>query len=182
MLDGTQSVGYSHGGTGLHQFLQGILNQTLAFGIQSRCCFVEDEDRRILEDGTGDAYTLALTTGESAATITDSGIETMFRLGNELVGIGYLCRIGDIFIGSIGLAEADIVLEAGIEEDCLLVHITYQLAEVVHGKVFHIATTLPGHSIAMRQPVCGIFALTRAITSIGCGISTSKILCQSAWR
>ena len=61
MLDGTQSVGYSHGGTGLHQFLQGILNQTLAFGIQSRCCFVEDEDRRILEDGTGDAYTLALT-------------------------------------------------------------------------------------------------------------------------
>lgn len=36
--------------------------------------------------------------------------------------------------------------------------------------------------IAMRQPVCGIFALTRAITSIGCGISTSKILCQSAWR
>ena len=62
----------------------------------------------------------------------------MFRLGNELVGIGYLCRIGDIFIGSIGLAEADIVLEAGIEEDCLLVHVTYQLAEVVHGKVFHI--------------------------------------------
>lgn len=38
------------------------------------------------------------------------------------------------------------------------------------------------HSIAMRQPVCGIFALTRAITSIGCGISTSKILCQSVWR
>ncbi|MGU0042387.1 MG2 domain-containing protein [Escherichia coli] len=37
----------------------------------------------------------------------------------------------------------------------------------------------PGHSIAMRQPVCGIFALTRAITSIGCGISTSKILCQA---
>ena len=35
MLDGTQSVGYSHGSTGLHQLLQGILHQTLAFSIQS---------------------------------------------------------------------------------------------------------------------------------------------------
>ena len=35
MLDGTQSVGYSHGGAGLHQFLQGILHQTFALGIKS---------------------------------------------------------------------------------------------------------------------------------------------------
>ena len=62
MLDGTQSVGHSHGGTGLHQFLQGILYQTLALGIKSRGRLVEDEDRRILEDGTGYADTLTLTT------------------------------------------------------------------------------------------------------------------------
>ena len=35
MLDGTQSVGDSHCGTGLHQLLQGILHQALAFGIES---------------------------------------------------------------------------------------------------------------------------------------------------
>ena len=34
MLDGTQSVSHSHGGTGFHQFLQGILNQALALGIE----------------------------------------------------------------------------------------------------------------------------------------------------
>ena len=34
MFDGTQSVGHSYGGTGLHQFLQGILNQALALGIE----------------------------------------------------------------------------------------------------------------------------------------------------
>ena len=138
MLDGTQSVGYGHGGTGLHQSLQGILYQALALSIESRGSLVENKDRRILEDGAGYAHTLALTAGESAATITDSGIETMFRLGNELGRKVYLCRIGDIFIGSICLAEADVVLEAGIEEDCLLVYITYQLAEIVYGKVFHI--------------------------------------------
>ncbi len=62
----------------------------------------------------------------------------MFRLGNEFVGIGNLRSIGDILVAGIGLAESDIVLEAGIEEDSLLVYITYQLAEVMHGKVFHI--------------------------------------------
>ncbi len=35
MLDGTQSVGHSHGSTGLHQLLQGILHQAFAFGIKS---------------------------------------------------------------------------------------------------------------------------------------------------
>ena len=34
MLDGTQSVGDSYGGTSLHQSLQGILNQALALGIE----------------------------------------------------------------------------------------------------------------------------------------------------
>ena len=77
MLDGTQTVGHCYGGTGLHQFLQGILYQTLALGIKSRGCLVEDEDRRILEDGTGDAHTLTLTAGESAAPITAVGIEAM---------------------------------------------------------------------------------------------------------
>ena len=34
MLDGAQSVSHSYSGTGLHQFLQGILNQALALGIE----------------------------------------------------------------------------------------------------------------------------------------------------
>ena len=35
MFDGTQSVSYCHGGTGLHQFLQCILYQALALSIES---------------------------------------------------------------------------------------------------------------------------------------------------
>ena len=62
MLDGTQSVGDSHGGARLHQFLQGILHQTLALGVECRCRLVENEDRRILQDGTSYADTLTLTT------------------------------------------------------------------------------------------------------------------------
>ena len=61
MLDGTQSVSHSHGGASLHQLFESILYQTLALCIECRGSLVEDEDRRILQDGTGDADTLALT-------------------------------------------------------------------------------------------------------------------------
>ena len=62
----------------------------------------------------------------------------MLRLGNELVSIGYLSCIGYFLIRSIGLAESDVVLETCIEEDSLLVYISYQHAKVMYGKVFHI--------------------------------------------
>ena len=60
ILDRTQTVGDGHGGTGLHQTLQGILYQALALGVEGRGGFVEDEDRGILQDGTGDADALTL--------------------------------------------------------------------------------------------------------------------------
>ena len=53
-------MGDGHGGTGLHQSLQGILYQALALGVEGRGGFVEDEDRGILQDGTGDADALTL--------------------------------------------------------------------------------------------------------------------------
>ena len=79
-----------------------------------------------------------LAAGESAASVSDICIETFLRLGDELVSIGYLSCIGNFLIRSIGLAESDVVLEACIEEDSLLVYIAYQLAEIIYGQVFHV--------------------------------------------
>ena len=61
ILDRTQTVGDGYGGTRLHQTLQSILYQTLALRIEGGGGFIEDEDRGILQDGTGDGDTLALT-------------------------------------------------------------------------------------------------------------------------
>ena len=57
----------------------------------------------------------------------------MLRLGDELVSIGNLSCIGYFLVCSIGLAESDVVLEACIEEDSLLVYISYQHAKVMYG-------------------------------------------------
>ena len=78
VLDGAQSVGDGHSGAGLHQSFQRILNQSFTFCIECRSGLVEDKDRRILQNSSGDGYPLALTTTESATSITYVGIEALF--------------------------------------------------------------------------------------------------------
>ena len=78
VLDGAQSVGDGHSGACLHQSFQRILYQSFTFSIECRSGLVEDKDRRILQNSSGDGYALALTTTESATSITYVGIEALF--------------------------------------------------------------------------------------------------------
>ena len=55
----------------------------------------------------------------------------MFRLHDEFVGIGYLSCLLNLLLGSIVDTEGDVVAEGVVEENGLLVHVTYQLAQVV---------------------------------------------------
>ena len=81
---------------------------------------------------------MALTSRKATTTITDIGVEAFFRLGDKLVGIGNLGSVGNLLVCGICLAKADVVLEGSIEKNSLLVDVTYQLAKVVYGEVFHV--------------------------------------------
>lgn len=61
ILDGGEAMSHGDGGTRLHEALQGILHKALGLCVECRCGFVEDEDGGILQDGSGYAYALALT-------------------------------------------------------------------------------------------------------------------------
>ena len=69
ILDGGESVGYRHGGARLHQSFQSVLHESLALCVESRCCLVEDEYRRILEYGSRYAHSLSLSAGEARSPI-----------------------------------------------------------------------------------------------------------------
>ena len=114
------------------------MHQSLAFRIEGRGGLVEDEDRRILQDGTGDADTLALTTRESSATIADVRIESVFALRNEVVGVGYLRGLLYLLLSGIVHAKRDVVPERVVEEDGLLIHVAYQLTQVVYAQILHV--------------------------------------------
>ena len=61
ILDSREAVGNSDGGTALHEALQSLLHESLRLGIKGRGSLIENKDGRILQNGTGYGYSLALT-------------------------------------------------------------------------------------------------------------------------
>src|SRR5690606_5176482 len=63
--DRAQAVGDDDGRAVLHQPRQGVLNQLLAFAVEARRGFVQQQNARILEDGTGDGDALSLAAAQA---------------------------------------------------------------------------------------------------------------------
>ena len=131
-------MGNGNSSARLHQPLQCILYQSFAFGVESGSSLIEYQYRRILQDGTCNADTLTLSATESSATIADIGFVAVFRSGNEVMGIGYLCRMFNLFLRSIFHSKGDIVAERVVEEDGLLVDVANELSQIVNAQIFDV--------------------------------------------
>ena len=124
--------------TGLHETLECLLNKTLALGIECRCCLIENKDRRILEDCTGNAYALTLTAREKTTTVTYIGIIAILGLHNEIVGIGNLGSLDNLLHCGVLDTKGDVVVECIVEQNCLLIHITDESAQGFHLHILDI--------------------------------------------
>lgn len=60
--DGRKAVRDDDGRAMFHQPIKRVLHQPFAFRVESRRCFVEQEKRRIAQQGSGDGNALALAT------------------------------------------------------------------------------------------------------------------------
>ena len=58
----------------LHQPLQRLLHQRLAFGVERRGRLVEQQDRRVAQDGAGDRDALALAARQRHAALADLAV------------------------------------------------------------------------------------------------------------
>ena len=140
MADGRETVGNGDGRTILHQFFKRILYHAFAFGIEGGSRFVQDEDRRILQDGAGNANALALTAGELTAPVANHGVISLLACHDEIVCIGYLGSFHHLFHSGIFYPEGNVVEEGIIEQNRFLVHITHDATEVVQGGGLHVYT------------------------------------------
>src|SRR5574344_3141108 len=138
VLDGRQTVGDGHGGACLHQSFQRILNQSFALGVEGGCGFVEYEYRRVLQNGSGDAYTLSLTARQSAASVADVCVVTIFRSHDKVMCVGNLCRLHHLLFRSVLHAEGDVVEERVVKEDSLLVHVADERAQISVSGILHV--------------------------------------------
>lgn len=72
--NGGETVGDDDGGAALHEAVEGELDLLLGLAVEGGSGFVEQEDRCVFEERTGDGNPLALATRETAAIFADLGV------------------------------------------------------------------------------------------------------------
>jgi len=79
-------VGHDQGGAALHEHAQRPVDLLFDLDVDRTGGVVEDEDRRVDQEGPGDGDALALATREGVATLTDHGVVALGQLTDEPVG------------------------------------------------------------------------------------------------
>ena len=103
IFDGGQTVRDDDGGAAMGEFFQAVLDHLLGRVVEGARCFVEDEDRRVLQEDARNGDTLLLTAGELDAAFTDEGVEA-FRQGFDVFENVRTARgIFDLLLVAVGV-------------------------------------------------------------------------------
>ena len=86
--NGSQTMRDDQHGASLHQVGQRGLHQRLAFGVKGRGGLIENQNRRIFEDGAGNGQALALAAGKAEALFADHCVVTLRHAEGEVVQPG----------------------------------------------------------------------------------------------
>ncbi len=97
-------------------FAERLLHQPLRFGVERARRLVEQQDRRVLEDGPGERQALALAARQPQAAVADHGVVAL-RLGDdELVRGGRLGGGDDLRVAGAEPAERDVGADGVVEQ------------------------------------------------------------------
>ncbi len=122
-----------------HQALQRRLDDALGFRIEGRGRLVENQDRRIFEQGASDRDALTLPTREQHAAIADHRVETRRQVSREFEHVRCTRRFLDRGRRCIS-TECDIRADRVIEEDDFLTHERDLFAQALELVFAHIVT------------------------------------------
>ena len=109
ILDGRQAVGDDEGRTPDHEPVQGVLHDALAFRIEGRRGFVQDQDAGVLQDGPGNGDALPLAAGNVYTPVAQLGLVPLGQVEDEVMGIGRLGRRHDFLFRRIEPAVLDVI-------------------------------------------------------------------------
>ena len=106
----------------LHQPLERVLDQFLAFGVQCAGRLVEQQQRRPAQQGAGDGDALALTARQPGAAFAHEGVEAVRQGAEEGLGIGVARRFPQFVLACVPIAVAEVVASRGGEDHRFLRH------------------------------------------------------------
>ena len=108
--DSGEAVGDDDCRAALHQMLERALDRSFAFGVERTGRFVEQEERGVAaEQGAGDGEALTLATGEARTAFAHEGVEPVWQLAKEGLGIGIARGGPDLVLRRVPIAVAQIV-------------------------------------------------------------------------
>ena len=103
------------------QAVNRLLDHRLVFSIDRGESLVEDQDRRVAQQGAGNRQALALPPRQHDPPLADHRGVALRQGHDELVGVGIARRRLDFFPLGIGLAEPQIILDGAVEQIGVLV-------------------------------------------------------------
>ena len=121
ILDGGETMGDHQGRAVRHQLLQGGLDMALGLGVECGGRLVQDQDRGVLEHGTGNRETLALPAREHHTAVSDPRVEALGHGLDEVERVGvHGDALERLAARRYGLAIGDVVGDAVVEEHHVL--------------------------------------------------------------
>src|SRR5207245_3278156 len=81
---------------------------------------VQDQDGGVPDDGPRNSDSLPLASGKGRSTLTDNRVVRVFKLKDEVVGVGRLGGGSDLLHGGIRLPVSDVFLDGRAEQDRIL--------------------------------------------------------------
>ena len=97
------------------KLIECLLYFLLRLGIKGRCRFIENDNRRILEEDASDGDTLLLPAGKLHAALADLRLIAIRKLSDEIIRRCQTCSLFDLLFGRVLTAIRDILCD-GIPE------------------------------------------------------------------
>ena len=132
---GRKAVGDHETGSALHKIQQRLLKCTFGASVDRAGGFVEHQQRRVRQCGSGNGQQLTLAEGQIVSAFGHDGVVAVGERPNEVVGIGQPGCIFDFGIGGIEAAKLDVVAHGVGEQIGTLQHDAQLTAQRVFGDV-----------------------------------------------
>src|SRR6266542_3898585 len=144
------AVGDDKCGAALHEALHRVQDAGLGLHVHGAGGLVEDEHRRVLQEGAGERDALALAAREAESPLANLGVVALRQPGDELVGVGPPGGVHDFALARPGPRVGDVLGDAGREEHGLLQHegeLAPEIGQAVLAQVRAVEQDLPRRRI-----------------------------------
>ena len=132
-------MGDDDGGAAVGQLLKGLLELGLRHGVQGGGGLVQNQHRRVLQKDPGDGDALLLPAGEQGAPLAHIGVESLGQGHDVVVDLRQPGRPGHLLLRGAGLAVADVLQNAGGEQEHVLLYHTHVLPQGLLGHLPDVA-------------------------------------------